>query len=50
MRASPTAPDLASYFPQGRDEHFPDHSHFLPMEDPRLVAGQIQGLSAETVN
>jgi lipase len=50
MRASPTAPDLASHFPQGRDEHFPDHSHFLPMEDPRLVAGQIQGLSAETVN
>jgi pimeloyl-ACP methyl ester carboxylesterase len=35
---SPTWPRLASRFPQGRDVHLPDHSHFIPMEDPALAA------------
>lgn len=37
MAASPTAPDLASHFPRGRDMTTA-HSHFIPMEDPALIA------------
>lgn len=44
MRASPTAPELAACFPQGKDEYLPDYSHFLPMEDPTLVAKRITTL------
>lgn len=44
MRASPTAPDLAAHFQQGRDLHLPDYSHFLPMEEPALVAGLVRDL------
>lgn len=39
--ASPTAPDLAAHFPRGRDVHLVNHSHFIPMEAPALVAGYI---------
>lgn len=39
--SSPTWPELARQFPQGRDVHLPEHSHFIPMEDPALVAGWI---------
>jgi lipase len=35
---SPTWPALAAQFPDGRDVFLPDHSHFIPMEDPTLVA------------
>jgi pimeloyl-ACP methyl ester carboxylesterase len=35
---SPTWPHLAAEFPQGRDVFLADHSHFIPMEDPELVA------------
>jgi len=35
---SPTWPGLAAEFPNGRDVFLPDHSHFIPMEDPELVA------------
>jgi pimeloyl-ACP methyl ester carboxylesterase len=35
---SPTWPDLAAEFPHGRDVFLPDHTHFIPMEDPSLVA------------
>lgn len=38
---SPTWPRLASRFPAGRDVHLPDHSHFIPMEDPALAAELI---------
>lgn len=41
MDASPTAPDLAAHFPDARDLHLPGYSHFLPMEDPALVAGYL---------
>ena len=38
---SPTAPDVASKFPNATDLQFPDHSHFLPMEAPDLAADLI---------
>lgn len=41
--ASATVPDLATRFPNARDFHFPDHSHFLPMEAPDLAADLIVG-------
>jgi pimeloyl-ACP methyl ester carboxylesterase len=40
---SATVPDLATRFPNARDFHFPDHSHFLPMEAPDLAADLILG-------
>jgi len=41
MNASPTAPDLASRFPRGRDLLLAEHNHFIPMEAPDLVADWI---------
>lgn len=35
---SPTWPGLAAAFEHGRDVLLPDHTHFIPMEDPELVA------------
>ncbi len=35
---SPTWPGLAAEFRHGRDLHFKDNTHFLPMEDPGLMA------------
>jgi pimeloyl-ACP methyl ester carboxylesterase len=35
---SPTWPGLAASLPDGRDVHLPHLSHFIPMEDPELVA------------
>lgn len=35
---SPTWPGLAGRFENGRDVFLPDLSHFIPMEDPALVA------------
>ncbi len=40
--SSPTGPDVATHFPNARDLHFPDHSHFLPMEAPDLVADLVK--------
>ena len=42
--ASPTAPDLASRFKHGTDVHLPDHTHFMPMESPELIAEHVQRL------
>lgn len=42
--ASPTNPDLAKAFSHAVDVPLPDHSHFIPMESPELVAQHIQGL------
>jgi lipase len=39
---SPTWPGLAAEFPQGRDLPFGDKTHFLPMEDPALMAQLIE--------
>lgn len=41
---SPTDPELADQFPHGRDVLLPQLSHYIPMEDPELVAGEICGL------
>jgi lipase len=35
---SPTWPGLAAAFEHGRDVFLSDHTHFIPMEDPALVA------------
>jgi len=39
--ASPTWPELASHLPMCRDVYLPDLNHFIPMQDPGLVAGYI---------
>jgi len=41
FRYSPTWPALAGAFRNARDIHRPDRTHFLPMEDPALVASVI---------
>jgi lipase len=41
MGRSPTAPDLAGSFQRGTDLCLADHSHFIPMEAPALVAKLI---------
>ncbi len=38
---SPTWPGLAAEFAHGRDTHRADKTHFLPMEDPALMAALI---------
>ena len=45
MSGSPTAPDLASHFRNAEDSHLPQYSHFMPMEDPQFIAGQIRELA-----
>lgn len=39
--ASPTWEGLAAEFPNGTDVYRPDLSHFIPMQDPELVAEHI---------
>ncbi len=39
---SPTWPALASALPRCRDIYLPDHNHFIPMQDPALVADYIR--------
>jgi len=41
MGASPTAPDLATHFPRGRDIPV-TQSHFVPMENPQLIAKLLE--------
>lgn len=41
FRYSPTWPALAGRFRNARDVHRPDRTHFMPMEDPALVAAVI---------
>jgi pimeloyl-ACP methyl ester carboxylesterase len=40
--ASPTWEGLAGAFPNGRDMHLPELTHFIPMQRPDLVAEQIR--------
>ncbi|MDR3704023.1 MAG: alpha/beta hydrolase [Candidatus Sulfopaludibacter sp.] len=47
LNSSPTDPELASFFPNGRDVPLPGRSHFIPMEIPEWVAGEIEQLIAE---
>ncbi|MCZ2110525.1 MAG: alpha/beta hydrolase [Dehalococcoidia bacterium] len=41
MSSSPTWPGLAASMPNAEDRYLPQYSHFMPMEDPGFVAGQI---------
>lgn len=41
FRYSPTWPRLAEQFPRGRDLHWPELTHFMPMQDPQRVARLI---------
>ncbi len=38
---SPTWPGLASAFPSGEDVYLPELTHFIPMQDPDLVASYL---------
>jgi lipase len=45
--SSPTWPGLVHEFRNAREIHLPDHTHFLPMEAPELVAGYVlEGVTA----
>jgi len=46
LAASPTAPDLARRFAHGREVVLPDATHFIPMEEPEMVAAEIRKLAA----
>jgi pimeloyl-ACP methyl ester carboxylesterase len=41
LSTSPTWPELASIFPNCEDIYLPDMNHFIPMQNPALVAGYI---------
>ena len=41
MSGSPTNPELASSFRHGEDVLLSNHTHFIPMEAPELVAAHI---------
>ncbi|NJN53120.1 MAG: hypothetical protein HC809_16535 [Gammaproteobacteria bacterium] len=43
---SPTWPELANQFAQGRDVHLAHLTHFIPMQEPELVAKFIQAFDA----
>jgi hypothetical protein len=45
--SSPTAPDLWKSFPNARDMHWADVSHFIPMEVPDRLAELIGQLEFE---
>ena len=42
---SPTWPELAGAFKNGKDIHLPELTHFIPMQRPDLVAEEIRRLS-----
>jgi pimeloyl-ACP methyl ester carboxylesterase len=46
MSSSPTAPDLASHFAHAEDIPLPDLTHFIPMQDPGLVARHVEEMLA----
>ncbi len=45
--SSPTWPGLGGEFANGIDRHLPNHTHFVPMEDPDLVARYIEVFDPE---
>ena len=45
--ASPTWPGLAAALPDAREIYLPEMTHFIPMEDPALVARIIREAVAE---
>lgn len=48
LDSSPTWPGLADALPQARDMFLPQLSHFIPMEDPELVAKVIREAVTES--
>jgi len=46
--ASPTWPGLVDELPNAREFYLPEMSHFIPMEDPDLVAQMISDMLAGT--
>jgi lipase len=42
LSASPTAPDLAANFRNGRDICLEGRTHYIPMESPELVAAELR--------
>lgn len=44
LGASPTAPDLASHFANGREVVLKDASHYIPMESPARVVEELAGI------
>jgi len=40
--SSPTAPDLAQVFPNATDVYLPELTHFIPMQEPEMVARYIE--------
>ena len=48
LNSSPTDPDLAARFPNGRDLLLEGRSHYIPMEIPEFVARQVEAISDRT--
>jgi pimeloyl-ACP methyl ester carboxylesterase len=46
LSASPTAPDLAAQFPNGREVVMREASHYIAMEEPEAVAAAIRVLTS----
>jgi len=44
LNASPTDPELAAHFPNGRDRMLDGRTHYIPMESPDLVADEIHAI------
>ncbi len=40
---SPTWPEVADQFEQGVDVYLPEYTHFIPMQNPKLIARYIRG-------
>ena len=40
---SPTWSELSKQFKHGRDVYLPELTHFIPMQDPALVASYLRG-------
>jgi lipase len=40
--SSPTWSELATRFPNGRDVHYPQLTHFIPMQVPEVVAEHVR--------
>lgn len=47
MSASPTYPGLVNEFKNAKDFPYPELTHFIPMQDPALVARHVRELVAE---
>jgi lipase len=44
LSLSPTAPDVAAHFAQGRDVPFPQYTHLIAMEAPDIIALHVRDM------